>query len=102
MDAHHSCHPSTTRRVESHAHPGDHLPPFRPYAHPLAREGFLPFLAPPSLDAAVGSASLLAFANQLPCVHLLPRRDQSPGLGTHTKVRSPRSLSIPLACAILP
>ena len=24
------------------------------------------------------------------------------GLGTHTKVRSPRSLSIPLACAILP
>src|SRR5207245_8231983 len=38
----------------------------------------------------------------LPCVHRIQRPEQSPGLGTHRKVRSPRSRSIPLTCAILP
>src|SRR5260221_6096333 len=28
--AHHSCHPQTTRRINGHAHPGDHLAPFCP------------------------------------------------------------------------
>ncbi len=30
MDAHHSCQPYTTRRIDGHAHPSDHLPAFRP------------------------------------------------------------------------